>query len=59
MNTVLVLGLVSLFTDISSEMVYPLISLYLTTGLRLPAHDKETRAPLSDLEKRRTNLPCQ
>ena len=33
MNTVLILGLVSLFTDISSEMVYPLISLYLTTTL--------------------------
>ena len=33
MNTVLILGLVSLFTDISSEMVYPLLSLYLTTTL--------------------------
>ncbi|RJQ64773.1 MAG: MFS transporter [Desulfobacteraceae bacterium] len=33
MNTVLLLGLVSLFTDISSEMVYPLLSLYLTTTL--------------------------
>lgn len=33
MNTVVILGLVSLFTDISSEMVYPLISLYLTTTL--------------------------
>ena len=33
MHTVLILGLVSLFTDISSEMVYPLLSLYLTTTL--------------------------
>ena len=33
MNTVVILGLVSLFTDISSEMVYPLLSLYLTTSL--------------------------
>jgi hypothetical protein len=33
MNTVLILGLVSLYTDISSEMVYPLLSLYLTTTL--------------------------
>lgn len=33
MNTVWILGLVSLFTDISSEMVYPLLSLYLTTTL--------------------------
>jgi MFS family permease len=33
MNTVLILGLVSLFTDISSEMVYPLLPLYLTTTL--------------------------
>lgn len=33
MRTVLILGLVSLFTDISSEMVYPLLSLYLTTTL--------------------------
>ena len=33
MQTVLILGLVSLFTDISSEMVYPLLSLYLTTTL--------------------------
>ncbi len=33
MNTILVLGFVSLFTDISSEMVYPLLSLYLTTDL--------------------------
>jgi hypothetical protein len=33
MQTVLILGLVSLFTDISSEMAYPLLSLYLTTTL--------------------------
>jgi hypothetical protein len=33
MQTVLILGLASLFTDISSEMVYPLLSLYLTTML--------------------------
>lgn len=30
MHTVLLLGMVSLFTDVSSEMVYPLLSLYLT-----------------------------
>lgn len=33
MNTVILLGLVSFFTDISSEMVYPLIPLYLTANL--------------------------
>lgn len=33
MHTVLILGFVSLLTDISSEMVYPLLSLYLTTTL--------------------------
>ncbi len=33
MNTVLILGMVSFFTDISSEMVYPLLSLYLTITL--------------------------
>jgi MFS family permease len=33
MHTVLILGLVSLFTDISTEMVYPLLSLYLITTL--------------------------
>ncbi|NLI80651.1 MAG: MFS transporter [Deltaproteobacteria bacterium] len=33
MRTVLILGLVSLLTDISSEMVYPVLSLYLTTIL--------------------------
>ncbi len=33
MQTVILLGLVSLLTDISSEMVYPLLSLYLTTSL--------------------------
>lgn len=33
MNTVLILGFVSLLTDVSSEMVYPLLSLYLTTTL--------------------------
>jgi hypothetical protein len=32
-QTVILLGLVSLLTDISSEMVYPLLSLYLTTTL--------------------------
>ena len=32
-QTVILLGLVSLLTDISSEMVYPLLSLYLTTAL--------------------------
>ena len=33
MQTIILLGLVSLLTDISSEMVYPLLSLYLTTTL--------------------------
>ncbi|NLJ26519.1 MAG: MFS transporter [Deltaproteobacteria bacterium] len=33
MNTVLLLGFVSLLTDVSSEMVYPLLSLYLMTSL--------------------------
>ncbi len=33
MRTVLLLGLVSLFTDISSEMVYPLVPLFLTAKL--------------------------
>lgn len=33
MNTVILLGLVSLFTDISTEMVYPLIPIYLTAHL--------------------------
>lgn len=33
MSTVLILGFVSLLTDISSEMVYPLLALYLTTAL--------------------------
>lgn len=33
MRTVLILGFVSLLTDISSEMVYPLLALYLTTTL--------------------------
>ena len=32
-GNVLVLGLVSLFTDISSEMIYPLLPLFLTTVL--------------------------
>lgn len=32
-NTVFILGLVSLFTDISTEMIYPLLPLYLTTVL--------------------------
>lgn len=31
--TVLVLGLVSLLTDVSSEMIYPLLPLFLTTAL--------------------------
>lgn len=33
MRTVVLLGLVSLFTDISSEMVYPLVPLFLTAKL--------------------------
>ncbi|MGA7495015.1 MAG: MFS transporter [Syntrophobacteraceae bacterium] len=33
MNTIILLGLVSFFTDISSEMVYPLVPLYLTVNL--------------------------
>jgi Na+/melibiose symporter-like transporter len=33
MVNVIVLGLVSFFTDLSSEMVYPLIPLYLTSVL--------------------------
>jgi MFS family permease len=33
MRTVLILGFVSLLTDISSEMVYPLLALYLTSTL--------------------------
>jgi len=32
-GNVLILGLVSLFTDISSEMIYPLLPLFLTTVL--------------------------
>lgn len=32
-NNIILLGLVSFFADISSEMVYPLIPLYLTTAL--------------------------
>ena len=32
-NTVLILGLVGLFTYIRGEMVYPLLSLYVTTTL--------------------------
>jgi hypothetical protein len=36
MRTVLILGFVSLVTDISSEMVYPLLSLYLTSTLGQP-----------------------
>lgn len=35
-RTVVVLGLVSLFTDISSEMLYPIIPLFLTEVLRAP-----------------------
>ena len=31
--TVLALGLVSLFTDLSSEMIYPLLPVFLTTVL--------------------------
>jgi hypothetical protein len=33
MQTVILLGLVSLLTDISSKLVYLLLSLYLTTSL--------------------------
>lgn len=33
MRTIILLGLVSFFTDVSSEMVYPLIPLYLTSKL--------------------------
>lgn len=33
MNTVVLMGMVSFFTDISTEMVYPLIPVYLTTQL--------------------------
>ncbi len=33
MRTIIILGFVSLLTDISSEMVYPLLALYLTTTL--------------------------
>ncbi|HWO94250.1 MAG TPA: MFS transporter [Dehalococcoidia bacterium] len=36
-RTVLLLGLVSLFADISSEMVYPLLPLFLTETLGAPA----------------------
>ena len=32
-GNVLILGLVSLFTDISSEMIYPLLPFFLTTVL--------------------------
>lgn len=35
-RNVIILGLVSLFTDISSEMIYPLIPLYLTAVLGAP-----------------------
>ena len=35
-KNVLVLGLVSFFTDISSEMVYPLVPIFLTTVLGAP-----------------------
>ena len=35
-RNVIVLGLVSLFTDISSEMLYPVIPLFLTTVLQAP-----------------------
>ncbi len=36
-RTVAILGLVSLFADVSSEMVYPLLPLFLTTTLGAPA----------------------
>ncbi|HZP26300.1 MAG TPA: MFS transporter [Dehalococcoidia bacterium] len=36
-QSVLVLGLVSFLTDISSEMVYPLVPLFLTSSLGAPA----------------------
>ena len=32
-RTVIALGLVSMFTDLSSEMIYPLIPVFLTTTL--------------------------
>ena len=32
-RNIIILGLVSLFTDISSEMIYPLVPLYLTVIL--------------------------
>ncbi|MCL1599492.1 MAG: MFS transporter, partial [Actinomycetia bacterium] len=32
-RTVIALGLVSMFTDLSSEMIYPLIPVFLTTSL--------------------------
>lgn len=36
-RAVVILGLVSLFADVSSEMVYPLLPLFLTTTLGAPA----------------------
>src|SRR5688572_26583976 len=35
-RTVLALGLVSLFTDVSSEMIFPLLPVFLTEVLRAP-----------------------
>ncbi|MDF2636805.1 MAG: ProP6 [Pelosinus sp.] len=32
-KNIIILGLVSMFTDISSEMIYPLVPLYLTAVL--------------------------
>ena len=34
MNNIIILGLISCFADISAEMVYPLIPLYLTAAFR-------------------------
>ena len=39
MLNVILLGLVSFFADISSEMVYPLIPLYLSSRLSLTLVD--------------------
>jgi hypothetical protein len=36
-RNVLILGLVSMFTDVSSQMIFPLVPLYLTTVLHAGA----------------------
>ncbi|HLC64398.1 MAG TPA: MFS transporter, partial [Patescibacteria group bacterium] len=36
-KNVVVMGLVSLFNDISSEMVYPIVPIFLATVLKAPA----------------------